>query len=353
MKKAKTKQNIIHKTVLNEPVVNESNINMGYHTLPWVEKYRPKKIKDLLAGPIIISEINTILKNKDIPHMILTGSPGIGKTTTLLCLARELYGPYTDTAVLELNASDDRGIKSLNNLVYGFCTKMIPYLNNKDVPYAKHKLIIFDEADNMTEKALPIISALMDKFHKTVRFVFTCNSSTKIIESIQSRCKILRYERLSPEMVLDRLKFICKREGVKYDMEALNEIHSFSNGDMRNSINLLQLVFNRYGEITKNNIYEVTDRPQLSVIKDLILSAQNKKLNDGLNIIKELRTNGFSCGDILSVIFNIVKTTEFNFIKEEFKMRILLKTAEYLYDTNRLLDTDLALTAYVIDINHI
>jgi replication factor C subunit 2/4 len=180
-------------------------------SIPWIEKYRPVKIEDVIADENILTEINNIIKTKNIPNMIFTGTPGIGKTTSILCIARKLYGPYMKDAVLELNASDERGIKTINNGIIGdFCNHKMPYKDEDIGKYANHKLIILDESDNMTEKVLPVISNLMDMHHRTTRFVFTCNTSSKIIESIQSRCKIIRFTRLNIDMIADRLENIIK-----------------------------------------------------------------------------------------------------------------------------------------------
>ena len=155
--------------------------------------------------------------------MRIIACAGSGKTTTILCIAKMLYGKYFKDTVLELNASDDRGIKTINSGVIGnFCHFKLPYTDEDKDKYCKHKLIILDESDNMTEKVLPIISMLMDTYYNTTRFVFTCNSSAEINETIRTKCRIWRYGQLSNELIIERLKIICENEDVKYTKQGEN-----------------------------------------------------------------------------------------------------------------------------------
>jgi replication factor C subunit 2/4 len=321
--------------------------------IPWIEKYRPRTIKDIVMDDIINREIKNIIKNKDIPNMILTGTPGIGKTTTLLCIARELYGKYAKDAVLELNASDDRGIQSINSIVLNFCNYLLPYDTNKDCIYAKHKLIIFDEADNMTDKALPIISMLMDKYHETTRFVFTCNVSSKIIESIQSRCKILRFSRLSVDFIKKRLIDICKQENIKYKDLALEEIGVISGGDLRSAINLLQLTFDKFKNINSENVSLTCDKPSSTLIKNIIIDCINNKLEEAVKKTYELKDKGFTCADIINNSFNVLRLNICNDIDEDIKMKILTVISEYMYYISKTTDTNILLTSFLIELNSI
>ena len=185
--------------------------------IPWIEKYRPKHIDDLLLEENTLVKIKKFIKDKDMPNLIIPGTPGIGKTTTIKCIARELYGPNIEEAVLELNASDDRGIKTVIDIITNFCTKKMDLNDNlKEKKYAEHKIIFLDEADNMTETAQLLINNLMDKYHETTRFAFTCNTSSDILEGIQSRCIIMRFFRLRKDFIEERLKYICEKENVKY-----------------------------------------------------------------------------------------------------------------------------------------
>lgn len=320
---------------------------------PWIEKYRPHKIEEIVMDDVINKQILNIIKNKDIPNMILTGTPGIGKTTTLLCLARELYGPYAKDAVLELNASDDRGIQSINTSVINFCNYLLPYKDDKKSPYSKQKLIIFDEADNMTDKALPIISMLMDKYHESTRFVFTCNVSSKIIESIQSRCKILRFSRLPIDFITKRLTGICKLEKVKFKKNALEEIAIISGGDLRSAINLLQLTSDKFELITSENVSSTCDKPSATLIKNIIVDCIDKKLVEAIEKTYLLKEKGFTCADIINNSFNVLRLHICCDIKDEIKMKLLTIISEYMYNISKTMDTDILLTSFLIEMNNI
>lgn len=323
------------------------------NNIPWIEKYRPINIEHIIAEKNILTEIQNIIKHKNIPNIIFTGTPGVGKTTTILCIARKLYGPYMKDAVLELNASDDRGIKSINIDVSNFCSYKLPYSHEDEKKYAKHKLIIFDEADNMTEKALPIISQLMDKYHNTTRFVFTCNSSSKIIESIQSRCKIIRYVRLEAYMIVSRLEDICEIEKIKYEKSALHKLSEISNGDMRMAINMLQLAYNKFQTINENSVTEICQLPSSVTIKEILLDATSNKLKSALDKIYKLRNIGYSVSDILNTIFITLKALQFDLFDDNLRFQVIYILSSYLYVISKNSDTDLQLTNFLIEISKI
>lgn len=190
----------------------------GNFEAPWIEKYRPEFLRDVVGNSEAISRLSAIASVGNLPNIILTGPPGIGKTSSILCLAREMLGDSYKNAVLELNASDARGIDVVRNKIKMFAQKKVT------LPPGKHKIIILDEADSMTGAAQQALRRTMEIFSSTTRFALACNNSTKIIEPIQSRCAILRFSRLQDAEVLSRLQQVCASERVTFDSSGLEAI---------------------------------------------------------------------------------------------------------------------------------
>ena len=225
----------------------------------------------------------------------------------------------------------------------------MPYTDEDKDKYCKHKLIILDESDNMTEKVLPIISMLMDSHYKTTRFVFTCNSSAKIIESIQSRCKIIRFNRLTVEMISDRLERVLKIEKIKYDKKILNEISLISEGDMRYAINFLQLLVDRFKIVNKDNFNKIYENPSNDILYNILISLSKSNIKDALVDIHKLKISGFSVYDIFTGFFNYFKSINIT-INEELKIQMMIVLSNYLFTTSKYNDTDINLTNFILDL---
>ena len=262
--------------------------------IPWVEKYRPKSSQDILLDPFIKRKIEKILEDKSIPNMIITGEPGTGKTSTILFLAKQLYNNNYNDNVLELNASDDRGLSIINNTIYPFCKKKI---NNKISP--GHKLVILDEADSITSKAQNLLSNLISEFRKNTRFVFICNDCTQIIESIQSRCMIIKYPKISNDNLHYKIKNICINENIKYNDNSINTLLFISDYDIRQSINNLECIYYSLNELSEENIYKLIDKPKPYYITKIIENCYNKNYTEAINIVKNLYNKGYTPNDIL------------------------------------------------------
>jgi replication factor C subunit 2/4 len=323
---------------------------MSSSSLPWIEKYRPKRTADIVLEPNVKREITNILTNRDLPNIIITGTPGVGKTTTLLCIASQLYGKYFSDAVLEINASDDRGIKSVQTTMTDFCSTVLGYSDEDAKKYSPHKLVILDEADNITEKAQHLIGTLMEKFHATTRFAFTCNTSSYIIGSIQSKCKILRYMRIDNVQIINRLKFILDIEKVKYEDDALHSIAYMSSGDMRHAINLTQMTYNRFNSVCIDNVNSICTLPQPIFIKEILLECLSKDFRKSLKHIYALKHSGYTGSDILLGVIGTLKLPLAVDISEKDKMNIINIVCRYLYNISKSMDTDIQLSSCIAEL---
>ncbi|EPZ36200.1 Replication factor C subunit 2 [Rozella allomycis CSF55] len=282
----------------------DSVIHLSAPNLPWLEKYRPKVLADVVGNEDIISRLKVIAKQGNMPHMILSGAPGIGKTTAIMALARELLGDSMKDAVLELNASDDRGIDTVRDRIKTFAQKKVT------LPANVHKIVILDEADSMTAGAQQALRRIMEMYSNTTRFALACNISSKIIEPIQSRCAILRFTKLSDDEILYRLLSICREENVEYQHEGLQALLFTSDGDMRQAINNLQSTFYGFGFINAENVYKVCDQPHPTIVQDIVKSCLAKDIEKALLLLKNLSSMGYSSIDIIGTFFKVVKNMD-------------------------------------------
>lgn len=308
--------------------------------VPWIEKYRPKTLDDIAVDEITEKKLDNMMKNREMQNIIITGVPGVGKTTTILCLARHLLGKYYKDGLLEMNASDDRGVKAVKDTIINFCKKTLIVDDEK----YHHKIILLDEADNMTVKAQQLIKNIMEKYRDT-KFAFTCNNSSDIIEAIQSRCIIFRYKRLTRGMIKNRLTVVCEKENVECTDSGLEALVTTADGDMRQAINNLQLTYNGYNRVTEDYVYKLCDRPHPTVIKEIFLSCKNKNINNAVRQMKDIKKNGYSSYDISLSMINVLKMSSFTEIDEYRKIQytdILSKTVIII---NKGVNSDIQLTA--------
>ena len=308
---------------------------------PWIEKYRPININDMVLDEITHSKLKKIINEKTMPNIIITGLPGIGKTTTILCLAKNLLEDNFDECVLELNASDERGIKTVQDSIEYFCKKKIDKTN------IKHKLVLLDEADNMTVKAQQAINNLMENYNTTTRFAFTCNNSCDIIEAIQSRCIILRYSRLKNDKVYNKLKYICEMEKIEFTDDGLNTIVNISQGDLRKAINNLQITYNGYGIINTENVYKLCDKPHPFILQNIFEACYNKDIKTALTYLNDLRNKGYSSSDISLSMINTLKDMDNNVFDEKVKIKYMNEISKSSLIISKGINTPLQLSGCI------
>ena len=285
--------------------------------LPWVEKYRPKDIGDIVGNEETVSRLKVIARDGNMPNVIIAGPPGTGKTTSILCLARALLGDQYKEGVLELNASDDRGIDVVRNKIKMFAQKKVT------LPPGRHKVIILDEADAMTSAAQQALRRTMELYSAQTRFALACNMSSKIIEPIQSRCAVLRYTKLSNPQLLERLMEVCEAEDVNKTDDGLEAILFTAEGDMRQAINNIQSTHSGYGLVDRENVFKVCDQPHPVLVQGILASCTTGDLRSATDSLQKLWETGYSAQDIIQTIFRICKVFDMaEYLKMEFMKEI-------------------------------
>ena len=284
---------------------------MTISDIMWVEKYRPKKISEVVNQRDIKGSLLALLKNQEeMPHLLFSGSAGVGKTTMALCISQEILGDRWKDYTLELNASDERGIGMVRERVKKF--SRFAGLDT-EIPF---KIIILDEADEMTSDAQTALRRIIEDTAKFCRFILIANNISKIINPIQSRCAVFKFSQIDQKEITTHLKTILKKEKGKADEKGLKEIAEYAGGDLRHAINLLQTAAST-GNITQESVKATAGLTKTNDVDEVLKLAISGKIQDSRNkMIELIKVYGMSESDFLKYINQALFSAKFDNLEE-------------------------------------
>lgn len=335
-----------------EDIVESKLFKNPNDEIPLVEKYRPKTLDDIVQQDEIVKVLKNTLETGELPHLLFYGGSGTGKTSTILALVMQLFGPnVVHDRVIELNASDERGIGTVRNKIIAF-TKVALGTKDPKYPCPDFKVVILDEADAMTPEAQEALRKVMEKKCGITRFCFICNYINEIIDPIASRCTQFRFKPLDKKSVVDKIMGIAKFENIDVDDNCANTIFDVSDGDLRRAIMVLQntkYIINYTSKITSEDIIKFTGGVEKSHLKYFWKVVTTGTCLDVRNLTISLQRQGYQVRYILTYLKKCVLESKINDIQ---KSKIFLEMCrtdkmltegsdEYLQILNILLYTNI------------
>ncbi len=289
----------------------------------WVEKYRPKSLNEVTSQGNIIESLKKTLFTRNLPHLIFYGPSGCGKTSTILALAKELFGKeYWSDRIIELNASDERGINIVRDKIKMYAKKSIK--ENPNIP--PWKIIILDEADTMTSDSQFALRRIMEEYSNITRFCIICNYHDKIIEPIISRCSLFCFKPISDLNIISKLKTISLKEQCNFDDKIINKICKFARGDLRKAINLLQNCNNSFSNEENDKLLDefsgIIPKDKFDLLFKYIF---DKDLNNINSLIEELYIENYSLVNQITYFHDFIFESNLN---DEQKIKIINKISE-------------------------
>lgn len=281
--------------------------------VPWVEKYRPKCVDEVAFQEEVVAVLKKSLEGADLPNLLFYGPPGTGKTSTILAAARELFGPELfRLRVLELNASDERGIQVVREKVKNFAQLTVSGSRSDGKPCPPFKIVILDEADSMTSAAQAALRRTMEKESKTTRFCLICNYVSRIIEPLTSRCSKFRFKPLSDKIQQKRLLDIAEKENVKIGDEEIAYLVKVSEGDLRKAITFLQSATRLTGgkEISEDVITDIAGVIPAATIEGIVTACHSGSFDKLEAVVKNLIDEGHAATQLVNQLHDSIIENE-------------------------------------------
>jgi len=285
----------------------------------WTEKYRPSKFEEVVGQHEIIKRVRSLVQSLNIPHLLLAGPAGTGKSTLAIIIVKELFGPRWRENYLELNASDERGIDVVRQKVKDFArTKAL-----ENVPF---KVIFLDEADALTKEAQQALRRTMENYTNTCRFIMSCNYSSRIIDPLQSRCVVFRFKLLEKKDIVQVIKKIAEKENLKLSDDAYETLYESSEGDCRRAINLLQATASISLDINSEMIKIISSSSKPADIKIVLdYALAGDFINSRNKLLDVMLKESVSGVDIIKAIQKEIWNLQ---IEPEIKVKLTEKTGE-------------------------
>ena len=291
-------------------------------SLPWVEKYRPSSLSELISHEDIISTISRLIQANRLPHLLFYGPPGTGKTSTILACARELYGDNFASMTLELNASDSRGIDVVRDQVQVFAS-------TRKLFSSGIKLIILDEADALTNDAQFALRRVIEKYTKNTRFCMICNYVSKIIPALQSRCTRFRFAPLEEAQMGTRLTHVIEQEGLNVEADGRSAILRLACGDMRKVLNILQSTSMAFPVVNEENVCLSTGTATPVAVQGMLDALLNDDFKTAYGKIRQVQIDqGIALEDLITELSQYVMLLDLP-AKTHCLLLDRLSTAEY------------------------